>query len=181
MDARIIKTKRKIKDALIKLLQEKPIHEVSVTEICKTAEVTRNSFYSHYSIPLDVLSEIIDELCETLFAKLRACDTSEEALIVACKYTKEHAVEYKTIMRNKGDRFILEKIIEHPMTNTIYNLEESNEITKEDISIIRDYMIYGSAALIMKWLENDMPVSPEVIGKTINSTSKRLLKGLLKD
>ena len=40
--------KDKITDALFALLKEKPLHELSVTEITQRAKVARVSFYRNY-------------------------------------------------------------------------------------------------------------------------------------
>ena len=44
--------------ALLDILQEKPIDQISVKELVEAAELNRSTFYLHYSSPLDVLKEI---------------------------------------------------------------------------------------------------------------------------
>ena len=39
---------QKIEDAFVALLQNKPLHEVSVTDICDLAQIDRSTFYAHY-------------------------------------------------------------------------------------------------------------------------------------
>ena len=47
-DLRVRKTKRNIKHALAQLLQTKPLNKITVTEIAKTAEINKGTFYLHY-------------------------------------------------------------------------------------------------------------------------------------
>ena len=56
--------KDKITDALFSLLREKPLHEISVTEITKRAQVARVSFYRNYESKEDVLSTLVDDVLE---------------------------------------------------------------------------------------------------------------------
>ena len=49
---RILVTKRLLGVALIKLLKEKTIHEISVRELCDKAGVNRSTFYNHYKSQL---------------------------------------------------------------------------------------------------------------------------------
>ena len=59
---RIIYTKKVIRDSLIDLLQSKEIHQVTVTDICKKADINRGTFYTHYKDAFDLLQSIEDEL-----------------------------------------------------------------------------------------------------------------------
>ena len=45
-DRRVKYTKQAIRDSFLKLLSEKPIEKISVTEICREAEINRGTFYS---------------------------------------------------------------------------------------------------------------------------------------
>ena len=47
-DIRIVKSKEKIKNALINLLNKYNFDEISVKDICKFAEISRGTFYLHY-------------------------------------------------------------------------------------------------------------------------------------
>lgn len=48
-DRRIQKTKAHLQKTLLSLLEKKPFEKINVTEICKAAEVSRITFYAHYS------------------------------------------------------------------------------------------------------------------------------------
>lgn len=39
---------QKIEAAFVTLLQEKPFHEVEVSELCELAQINRSTFYAHY-------------------------------------------------------------------------------------------------------------------------------------
>ena len=47
-DRRVRYTKLAIRESFLALLSEKPIEKISVTEICKRADINRGTFYSHY-------------------------------------------------------------------------------------------------------------------------------------
>lgn len=49
MDKRILKTKKALKNALLELLKVKNFENINTTEICKTALVSRNTFYNYYA------------------------------------------------------------------------------------------------------------------------------------
>ena len=47
-DKRIIKSRRSIFEGLISLLAEKPLNQITVTELCKRALINRKTFYMQY-------------------------------------------------------------------------------------------------------------------------------------
>lgn len=58
MDKRIERTKKFILDALSQLLEEKKIEDISVTELCKKADINRSTFYLHYDSVVDACKEV---------------------------------------------------------------------------------------------------------------------------
>lgn len=54
-------TKQMIKDALLELLAHTPYEKVTVSALCRQAEITRATFYLHYDNTESVLSELLDD------------------------------------------------------------------------------------------------------------------------
>ena len=48
-DRRILKTKKNLKRTLIELLSQKAFEQISVKELCETAQTSRITFYTHYN------------------------------------------------------------------------------------------------------------------------------------
>lgn len=65
LDKRILKTKKALKDALLDLLQEKDFDSISTTQICKSAMVSRNTFYNYYSDKYALLEDCFSDYEET--------------------------------------------------------------------------------------------------------------------
>lgn len=66
LDLRIIKTKTALHQALLQLLQKKNLKKISITEICRTANVNRGTFYLHFSDVDDLFTEIFKEIMNNL-------------------------------------------------------------------------------------------------------------------
>ncbi len=71
-DRRIAATRAAIKDSLLALLFQRPYHLINVTLLCKTAGITRATFYLHYEELGAVLDEVIAEAIR--FARPRPSD-----------------------------------------------------------------------------------------------------------
>ena len=61
-DRRITKTKRSLKAALTDMLAKEDFEHISITELCRRAEVSRITFYSHYSDKYALLDDIFNDL-----------------------------------------------------------------------------------------------------------------------
>lgn len=73
MDLRIVKTKRSIRSAFLRLLEQKPLEQITVTELARQAEINKGTFYLHYrdiyqladQLQTKVLQEILQEIPHT--------------------------------------------------------------------------------------------------------------------
>ncbi|MCE5222680.1 hypothetical protein LLG10_00610 [bacterium] len=65
-DRRVRMTKLILRDSLLELMKKKSINKITPTEICRQADINRNTFYSHYSSPYDLLMQIENALYEEI-------------------------------------------------------------------------------------------------------------------
>ena len=65
-DRRTKYTKSVIRQALFDLLKEKPLNKITVTDICKMADINRSTFYSYYEDVYALLTQIQNELFENI-------------------------------------------------------------------------------------------------------------------
>lgn len=61
MDKRIVNTKERITDRFMKLLETTPLDKITVTQICRRANINRATFYKYYDNPYDLLDKIESE------------------------------------------------------------------------------------------------------------------------
>ena len=61
-DKRITKTKKSLKHAMIEMLAGEDFEHISITELCRKADVSRITFYSHYSDKYALLDDIFNDM-----------------------------------------------------------------------------------------------------------------------
>ena len=64
-DRRTLYTKMVVKDALLDLLAGTPFDQITVTAVCKRAEITRTTFYLHFADLTAVLDEVLEDAMRT--------------------------------------------------------------------------------------------------------------------
>ncbi len=70
MDLRIKRTKAMIKEAYLKLCAKKTIEKITVTELCRKADINKSTFYLHYSDIYALADEAEDEIIEDILSGL---------------------------------------------------------------------------------------------------------------
>jgi len=60
-DLRVLRTRKNIIDSFLSLLELKPLEQISVTEICKKANCSRNTFYLHFPYKEALYDHVVDE------------------------------------------------------------------------------------------------------------------------
>ena len=61
-DKRIVKTKRSLKAAMTEMLAREDFEHISITALCRKADVSRITFYSHYSDKYALLDDIFNDM-----------------------------------------------------------------------------------------------------------------------
>jgi AcrR family transcriptional regulator len=71
-DARVVRTRNQLGDAIIELMQQQPFEEITVQHVLDRAGVSRSTFYAHYTGKEDLFIADVDEFWEgisTLLAR----------------------------------------------------------------------------------------------------------------
>ena len=176
MDNRRTKlTKKLIKDATLELLETKSQNKLTITDICKTADVNRSTFYSYY----DTINNLLDEIENDILNKLPNIKTLKnnnkkefiDMLESFFYYLKENNRIFKIlIMNNYNDNFI-KKLIETVIKNYPYRI---NDKTKEKFSYI--YCVNGVIGLIKEWINDDFDISIEEFSKIVYDMSSKIIE-----
>lgn len=82
-------TQKAIKESFIKLLNDKPLHQITVKDIVEDCGVNRNTFYYHFTDIPTLLQEIIIEEARTYHG--RVSDHRFHGTMPGCGYFLCHA------------------------------------------------------------------------------------------
>lgn len=161
VDKRILHSKRFIKEALIELMKTKNAARISVLELCKKADINRNTFYAHYSTPVDVLAEIENELKKE-YEEIMISNHGDT--IAALCFLKTHADVLHVLMDNPGSDF---RNYLFTLSKEMY-LNKYRKIGISDSSLAENIYIYSSAGanqIALAWIrENCQEPVEEVAG-----------------
>ena len=101
-DARIRRTHERLGSALVGLIQEKPIDDVTVQEVLDRASVGRSTFYLHFSDKNDLLLSQLEKFLEQMSTALSIC-REESDRVVPVSELFAHIGSQKKIYRALAD------------------------------------------------------------------------------
>ncbi len=183
-DRRVLYTKMFLKESLLELMKEKPVDKITPTELCRKANINRNTFYTHYYTPRDVLSEIESEFSTQIIDSLQNQFTSEdiaisEMLDEICRIIYEKQEFCKILLSENGDAAFFETIINLGKGVIIEGWRNQGvNLSDEKMEMFFSFIVNGSVALIRKWAASDMKNSPREIAELIQHATYGGISGM---
>lgn len=171
---RILYTKKVIKESLLDLLQDKKIHQITVTDICKTANINRGTFYTHYKDAYDLLKSMEDELFNQILEYIEETpveDYKDILLLKALELIKENKKLCKILFCKHIETNIMDRIIYIANKAEIDKLISSSKVDDVFLDYFIKYNVGGVFAVVQSWIENDLNESPQEIVNLINNIS----------
>lgn len=167
-------TRRAIQDAFIDLLREKPLGQITVSELCERADVNRSTFYAHYSSLQDLLHTIENETIDWVSHALEEMSNDansagvEQSIERVCEYIAQNSNHLQVLMSPRADidfqRRLIGLLYDHH--DQMAHLQANNETPLES-AMHMQFAIHGSIGLIQYWLANGLQASPKEIARTI--------------
>ena len=170
VDKRITKTKNNLKTALVKLLENHKIEDISIVELTKLANVNRKTFYLHYNEIPSVLREIENTTYDKVKSLISGYELNESSL-------EKFIFELFSIFVDDPHVFALMKYTPYSKTfTTILDKLLIEEVNKKYVNITNTavssslqytiaYHVFGSVRLFYTWLKGSQNLDLNVFSK----------------
>jgi len=141
---------------------EKPVYRISISELCKEADVNRSTFYSHYSDPGDVLKEIEDDLIAKIpistsnAVKIRSDTEFMKALSDFLDYIKEHEKTVRILLESENSNHLRGRMID--VLYQKYGIADREDLAPLSRYRLR-YIFTGFFGMLDYWIEQGFPIS----------------------
>lgn len=169
-----IRSKKLIRGAMIELLAEKDISKITVVDIIKRADLSRNTFYAHYQDVFAVLEELENEFLSEMNLYLdEAIQNREfsEPLPLLQKFQRfvENSVETnRLLLANQNAAAFCEKIKQVFVARVMENLPTTGVKDKQGFLIFLECVTGGFVSLYQKSLKNETTLTLDDITVEIN-------------
>lgn len=173
-DRRIQYTKKVLREALLELMDKKPLDEISISELCSYAEINRNTFYNHYSFPKQIINELEDEVFNELMKQIKEHHTILDVMIIACRQLEKDKRTSRLIFSDgKLDNLLIRVI------NTFKNMPIQGNIPKNSEDVVvnftNEFNEKGSVGVIRYWIANGFKESVESVASFVAGSIKKVI------
>ena len=188
-DIRVIKTKKAIQEGILQLLGEKPIDDISITELARIAQINRKTFYNYYQNPYQVLDELENELVEEFVCTVNASDWDEwyngrefdfhKIFLSITRCVQENRDTYHYLLKLGKTSDIMIKIENRLKVEAVEYFSKYLDLGKEMITMMMEYVISGMFAVYRKWFSDGQQVPADEVAKKIGVMSLGGVNALL--
>ena len=169
-ESKYFNTAKKMDKALISLLEEKSFEYITVSEICKMAEVNRSTFYLHYENTVDLLNETASFLLDDFMSyfnvdaknitnKFKESALNElnfisnEYLHPFLSYIKENKIVFLTVLLHSVS-FGFNEIFQRLYDNIFNPILERYNYPATDRKYAMMFYLNGITAIVTEWLKD---------------------------
>ncbi|MCR5396738.1 MAG: TetR/AcrR family transcriptional regulator [Lachnospiraceae bacterium] len=180
-DGRVVYTKMRIRSAYYELLQEMDAEKVTVTAICKQAEINRATFYKHYLDVEDLKDKLQEEAIKSLSKGMDDCNASATDLITNILTFLKKDAEFHPVVNSFSDTTssFSKKISMMIYENFSKYLDPKlPNMSPEEKGLIFAYVAAGSAGIIDYWMNTNCKEKEEVIAEKIQRLTSSTIQNL---
>lgn len=183
-DKRIKKTKRNLRDTLIKMLKERPFEQITVTELCKEAETSRITFYAHYNDKYELVDDVYNDMMKLVIENYWVIEKENnkegnpvesfcnllESIILVC----EKNLDLFMLVTSEENPYLYFSLYQYLQKNIEMSilLNEKNLSPKYNIKDISAFICSGMSGFISRQYRAKVP--PEKVRKD----ARKLLKDM---
>ena len=173
-DRRVVKTKRAIRNAFIKLLAEKDVNDISIKNIADEADVDRKTLYNYYNNIYEIREELENELICLLDQAIQEIDlrkninNPQHIFEILTSLINSNLDLYSNLMKINANSHIIRKIYSVVKDRLRYVIEENNLMNEpENLDLCVDFITAGMISVYQTWFNSDQR-------RPINEVSKEV-------
>lgn len=147
----------KIRQVFLEFLQEKPLSQVTVAEICKAAGINRSTFYANYTDIYDLANKLCQEL-ESEVTRLLVLESGWQ------QSSQEFLKLFQHIRDNQQLYTVFFKLGYESQERTWYGAQDLQGMSDQDmIHYHVAFFANGFNAIVKLWLRGGCKETPEQI------------------
>ena len=142
-----------IQAALIRLMKTKELKDITITELTKTAGVSRTTYYRNYYEKTDVLQDLFNSLMREIAAEILAAQTVYETAFAVFDGIRRNADVYQILLKAHYAEAMLREITRIASSD----LPEDQPLGQMRVAFLSGALFN----MVCVWLDNGMQQMPE--------------------
>ncbi len=189
VDRRVRKTRAVLRQGLVRLMAEKSIQDITVTELCAACDVNRGTFYLHYTDVFELLHSVEDELLAEFERVLDSLtphtvfsgETPSPAMCRMLELLADNADLCRVLLCQNGDMAFVERV-KGVVRRRVLDEWAAQFFERGAHAAVYHYayefVVSGCIGMLQYWMERDMPLSAREMAAMMESFIARGVTGL---
>jgi AcrR family transcriptional regulator len=162
-----IKSQRWLTETLIELMEEKPYEEISIMDICKKADLSRQTFYNYFDSKDELFRYLLRSMYSDKLSSLKEIPSSNEAISAFVSVVKENPRIVNAIVKNNMGNLVSAEIfksITHFLNKFIPDFEYQADFSYHVVLLsgaLTHFMLY--------YARNNKELSEEAMTKILET------------
>jgi AcrR family transcriptional regulator len=175
--AKVLRTKQTISTKFLELLEHKRFKKITVNDICKTAKISRSTFYLHFEDKYELLKYCLQQNIEQWKIVAKEKTVEEMILYYLDSILEKRKFYYNTLIAESNTE--LTDIFQHALSQffleRITEKQQREQCFTGPLSIISAFYAGGVVCSTIQWIQNDFNISKEEIA----NCQRQLLSNLI--
>lgn len=152
-------TQKAIRASFIKLLNQKPLSQITIKDIVDDCGVNRNTFYYYFQDLPDLVETITKEEAQRVIQLYPAIDSIEQCLDALIGFALENRKAvlhiYNSVNRDLYERYQW-RVCRYVVEVYLDGVLKERHITEQDRQLLIDYLQCICFGFVIGWLESGM-------------------------
>lgn len=176
-------TKQAIRNSFIKLLNQRPVNQITIKDIVEDCGINRNSFYYHYQDLPSMIEEIILDEINVIIRQNPTIDSLEQCLNIATSFALENKRAamhlYHSSNRDLFERYLW-RVSEYAVRTYISTALSCYSVRESDMEIMIRMSKWECFGAVMDWLSGGMKDDIQAIYSRIGQLKRGTLEEVIR-
>ncbi len=157
-------TKKAIENTLYELVGQKPLGEITVTDIIETCGISRSTFYYHFHDMNDLIEWTITEHFNKILGKNRTYATWQDgfkAILHEVEQEKEYIFAIYATMDHSLMEYYLEGLVFKLLMSVLKEKDPEDKVSYEKKEFIVNFYKRGFIGITIDWVKSGMKQDPD--------------------
>jgi probable dihydroxyacetone kinase regulator len=159
-------TKRALSESLKKLLSEKPLDKITVTDLVNDCGVNRQTFYYHFQDLYDLVEWTCLEDADKALQDRKTYSTWQEGFLSIFNLMKKDEPFimniYHSVSLDQLELYLY-KLVYPLLIGVVNEQAQGMSVREEDKAFIADFYKYAFVGLVLDWIKRGMKDDPQLI------------------
>ena len=174
------KTKYKFAEAIKSLMQYHELDKITVTDIVKVSQMTRQTFYRYFKDKYDLVNWYFEELAKKSFKQMDQGLTLKEGLTKKFQFIEEELVFFKQAFKSNDYNSLVQ--YDYQCIYLFYKemISKRNLELTPELDFLLQMYCHGSIDMTIQWINLGRPISiDQMTGLLIEAIPTRLKEILI--